>query len=110
MSRSFERLSHTGKRPLSFLNEAKGTDSGMGGCVQALDAFSTPGSQASTFVSKKSSNFHTVYYAFIHCLKVLFYCRFKNKVLIPAVTPLLGKFLFTRLTNSKPHCGPGTGR
>lgn len=45
------------ERPPTFTNEAKGPDSGRGGCVQTPEACSAPGSRRdSTLVSKESSS------------------------------------------------------
>lgn len=55
-----------------------------------------------TLVSKENRNFHTVYYTFINCVKVLFFfVIFKNKV-FSAVTPLLDMFLSARSSKSIP--------
>lgn len=63
-----QKTRRTRKRPLTFINEAKGTDSGIRGCVQALDAFSTPGSVRLLHLSLRKAATFVQSYAFIHCL------------------------------------------
>lgn len=51
-----------GKRPLTFINEAKGTDSGRAAVFKPWRPSARLAlGETSTLVSKESGNFHTVY-------------------------------------------------
>lgn len=79
-----------------------------GGPLQSLLMPSTPhGSRGDfyTLVSKENTLPHSLLY-FYKLFKGTFLLSFLNKVLFPAVTPLLGQLFSARSSKSLPPCSP----